>query len=123
YAAAQGQLAYYRVLESQGKVLMIRDRAVLEATFREWETKATPEPTLGFILSMEGADPIVSPEQLPQWWADGLRIVGLTHYGVSAYAHGTGTSGGLTPRGRPLLKALEEVGMVLDTTHLADGSF
>src|SRR5437879_82332 len=123
YAAAQGQLAYYRVLEWQGKVRMIKDWPALQASFQEWEKKTTPEPPFGFILSMEGADPIVSPDQLPQWWADGLRIVGLSHYGVSAYAHGTSTSGGLTPMGRPLLKAMEEIGMILDTTHLADESF
>ncbi|HEY8744745.1 MAG TPA: membrane dipeptidase, partial [Chloroflexota bacterium] len=76
----------------------------------------------GFIISMEGADPIVSPEQVPEWYAAGLRIVGLTHYGVSTYAHGTGTEGGLTPLGKPLLQAMEAAGMLLDVTHLADQS-
>jgi len=123
YAAAQGQLAYYRVLEWQGKVRMIKDRAGLDASVAEWENRRNAEPPFGFILSMEGADPIVSPDQLPQWWADGLRIVGMSHYGVSAYAHGTATSGALTPMGRPLLKAMDEIGMILDTTHLADESF
>jgi membrane dipeptidase len=52
-----------------------------------------------------------------------LRVVGLAHYGLSAYAHGTGVSGGLTSRGVDLLKAMDEVGMVLDVTHLADESF
>jgi membrane dipeptidase len=123
YAVAQGQLAYYRVLESEGHVRMIGDWPVLEAHLRSWkEDGATPAP-LGFILSMEGADPIVSPSQVARWWDDGLRVVGLSHYGVSAYAHGTGTSGGLTDRGVDLLKAMEEVGMVLDVTHLADESF
>lgn len=52
-----------------------------------------------------------------------VRVVGISHYGVSAYAYGTGTEGGLTPRGPDLLRAMEEVGMVLDVTHLADESF
>jgi membrane dipeptidase len=123
YAAAQGQLAYYRVLEWEGKVRLIRDLPALENSFAEWTNGRNPEPPLGFILSMEGADPIVSPEQLPQWWDDGLRLVGLSHYGVSAYAHGTGTEGGLTDMGRPLLQAMEEIGMILDVTHLADQAF
>jgi membrane dipeptidase len=72
---------------------------------------------------MEGADPILSPEQVDEWWEDGLRVVGLAHYGVSAYAHGTATPGGLTPAGPALLKAMEQWGMILDVTHLADDSF
>jgi membrane dipeptidase len=72
---------------------------------------------------MEGADPILSPAQLPEWWADGLRVVGLAHYGPSAYAHGTACSGGLTPKGIDLLRAMEDAGMILDLTHLADESF
>lgn len=72
---------------------------------------------------MEGADPIVSPQQVSEWWNDGLRVVGPVHYGISAYAHGTGSPGGLTPKGRDLLRAMQEVGMILDVTHLADGSF
>src|SRR6185437_12992709 len=78
---------------------------------------------LGFVISMEGADPIVSPEQVPQWYDAGLRIVSLVHYGVSRYAHGTGAPGGLTPLGKPMLQALEATGMILDLTHLADDSF
>ena len=123
YAAAQGQLAYYRVLESQGRVRMIPDWETLDAHVREWERPGEVEPPLGFVLSMEGADPIVSPEQVASWWGDGLRVVSLSHYGLSSYAHGTGTSGGLTPQGRELLPVMCEVGMILDVTHLSEGSF
>ena len=41
----------------------------------------------------------------------------------SSYAHGTGTPGGLTPRGPDLLRAMREAGMALDVTHLADDAF
>jgi len=44
---------------------------------------------LGFILSMEGADSILRPDQVEEWFNAGLRIVGPAHYGVSPYAHGT----------------------------------
>ncbi len=122
YAKAQGQLAYYRVLESQGKVRMIVDWPGVDAHIKDWNKRGAQAP-IGLILSMEGADPIVSPDQVESWWNDGLRIVGLSHYGVSAYAHGTGTEGGLTELGRPILKAMNEVGMILDLTHLADLAF
>ena len=122
YAKAQGQLAYYCVLEAQGKVRMLTDWPGLEAHIRAWQGDPAGEP-LGFILSMEGADPIVWPGQVRLWWEDGLRVVGLSHYGVSAYAHGTGTEGGLTGAGRELLREMEAVGMALDLSHLAEDAF
>ncbi len=72
---------------------------------------------------MEGADPVLSPEQIDEWWQAGLRIIGPAHYGVSPYAHGTGTEGGLFPQGPALLKAMQRVGMILDVTHLSDQCF
>lgn len=123
YAVAQGQLAYYRVLESEGNVRLLRDWDALHAHVVDWETSARDECPLGFILSMEGADPIITPDQAASWWADGLRVVSLSHYGVSTYAHGTGTTGGLTPLGRALLKEMDDLGMILDVTHLSEQSF
>ena len=123
YAKAQGQLAYYRVLQSQGKVRMIGDAAGLEAHVQSWQQGAVEGEPLGFILSMEGADPIVTPDQAHSWRADGLRQISLSHYGVSAYAHGTGTEGGLTGEAKPLLREMEAAGIVLDLTHLADQAF
>jgi membrane dipeptidase len=122
YAKAQGQLAYYRCLESQGKVRMIGTKSEMENHLANWQ--ADPDNTpLGMILSMEGADPIVWPEQMASWWQDGLRIVSLAHYGFSAYAHGTDTVGGLRGEGKALLKQMEDLGAVLDVTHLADLAF
>jgi len=122
YAKAQGQLAYYRVLEAQGKVRMIDDWPGLERHIAAWRERGGDEP-LGFILSMEGADPIVWPGQIASWWQDGLRVVGLAHYGISAYAHGTSTVGGINAQGRELLREMESLGMILDLTHLSETAF
>jgi membrane dipeptidase len=121
-ATAQGQLAYYRLLERRGFWRMLRDWPSLERSCTEWQSAPLDAP-FGFILSMEGADPILSPDHAADWFEDGLRIVGLAHYGPSAYAHGTGCSGGLTVQGRELLRVMERLGIVLDLTHLADESF
>jgi membrane dipeptidase len=72
---------------------------------------------------MEGADPVLAPEQVEEWWRAGLRIIGPAHYGVSPYAHGTGTEGGLFPPGPALLKEMARLGMILDVTHLSDQCF
>jgi membrane dipeptidase len=122
-AMARGQLAYYRIMEEMGQLRMLKNWQDVEAHLGEWRSGSRDSAPLGYILSMEGADPILSPRDLSRWWENGLRVVSLAHYGLSAYAHGTGTSGGLTARGIDLLKAMGEVGMILDVTHLADEAF
>lgn len=121
-ATALGQLAYYRLLERRGLCTIIEDLPALEKSFQAWKTSPETAP-FGFILSMEGADPIVDPSHAETWYALGLRIVGLAHYGPSAYAYGTGSEGGLTASGHELLRVMEELGLILDLTHLADQAF
>lgn len=124
YGAAHGQLAYYRGLEQRGFLRWIKNAATLDQHVAAWKKPGDhhDEP-LGFILSMEGADSVLSPQQVHEWWEAGLRIIGPAHYGVSPYAHGTGTEGGLFPLGPELLKNMEQVGMILDVTHLSDQCF
>ena len=130
YGMAHGQLAYYRALEQQGHIRIISDLAALDAHTAEWQAwdaahaEATEDtPPLGFVLSMEGADPILEPEQLEAWYKAGLRLLGPTHYGPGRYAGGTATELGLTKLGPPLLREMERLGVVLDLTHLSDQAF
>lgn len=119
-AVALGQLAYYRALERSGHVRVLGDRAALDAHL---EAIGRGDRTLGTVLAMEGADPILDPDDVGAWAAAGLRLVGLAHYGPGRYAGGTGTSGGLTDLGRALLPRLAEAGIALDLTHLSDPAF
>jgi membrane dipeptidase len=128
YGVARGQLAYYRALEQQGDIRIIVDRGGLDrhmATWTDWEAAggAGETPPLGFVISMEGADPIVSPDQLEEWYQHGLRLLGITHYGPGRYAGGTGTELGLTDLGPTLLAEMERLGVVLDVTHCSDQAF
>lgn len=128
YAAAIGQLAYYRALERHGHIRILTDWPMLSEHVKEWqayESQQNPSddidvPPLGFIISMEGADPILSPDDLKTWWNHGLRILSLSHYGNSRYSHGTGSPGPLNPLGPAMLNKMESIGMILDVTHLAD---
>ena len=122
YAHAQGQLAWYRELERQGDMRMLRDWPAVEAHMDEWNADPANTP-FGYVLCMEGADPIVDPAQVELWWNDGLRVISLAHYGPSAYAMGTASPGPLTDKAAPLLKEMERLGMILDVTHLSDESF
>jgi len=129
YGMAHGQLAYYRALEIEGHIRIVTDGAGLDSHMTEWQTweadgaNMDQTPPLGFVISMEGADPILQPDQLEDWWQAGLRLLGPTHYGPGRYAGGTGTELGLTELGPPLLAEMERLGVVLDMTHLSDQSF
>jgi membrane dipeptidase len=123
HASAHGQLAYYKALTNRGVLRAVSDRQSLEAHVADWERSPTDSTPLGFILSMEGSPPILSPEQIPEWFDAGLRILGPAHYGPNPYCFGTGSEGGLTADGPALLRAMDRVGMLLDATHLADQSF
>lgn len=129
YGVAQGQLAYYRALERDGHVRILVDKAGLTTHIAEWEDweihdgNSKNAPPLGFVLSMEGADPIRDPAQLQAWWDAGLRLLGPTHYGAGRYAGGTGTELGLTTLGQALLKEMTRLGMLLDMTHFSDQAF
>jgi membrane dipeptidase len=121
-AIAHGQLAYYQLLERRGLLRMIRTVADLDAHWTSWANYSESDP-IGYILAMEGADPIVDVAHAATWWERGLRSVNLVHYGKSRYAVGTGDDGPLTPDGIELLKEFAALGMILDVTHLSDTSF
>ena len=125
YAAAQGQLAYYRALEARGAARILSDAAALDAHTRQWQESedAGRRPPLGLVISMEGADPIPAPHRLLEFWHGGVRAIGLAHYGPGRYAGGTGTETGLTPLGKALLGEMERLGVILDLTHLSDPAF
>ncbi len=121
-ATARGQLAYYELLERRGLMRMIRTASQLDDHMARWA--ADPEKTpIGYILAMEGADPIVDIAHAETWWDLGLRSVNPVHYGKNRYAVGTGGDGPLTSDGRALLKEFGRLGMILDATHLSDTSF
>lgn len=130
YAIAQGHLAYYRALEHDGHIRIIADLNALDAHMAEWQAwdaahpHATDQtPPLGFVISMESADPILAPEQLGEWQAAGLRVIGPAHYGPGRYAGGTGTEKGLSPAGVRLVQEMDRSGIILDMTHLSDQAF
>jgi len=121
YSAAHGQLAWYRLMEAQGLIRMIRTAGELDAHWRAYQHGPAHAP-LGMILSMEGTDPIVTPEQVHEWFAAGLRAAGPAHYGRGQHAYGTGVDGPLSAAGIEVLRTMDDVGMMLDVTHLSDQS-
>ena len=125
YAMARGQAAYYRILDTRGEARVIETSGQLREHMAEWSAAEDySRLPVGLIIGIEGADPILWPEQVHEWWEVGVRVVSLSHYGVSTYSHGTstGTDGGLFPPAKDLLREMDALGMVLDVTHTSDES-
>ena len=84
------------------------------------ETQPMP---IGYVLSLEGADSILSFKHLERSYEQGLRALGPAHYGPGLYAQGTDAMGKFPPRGRELLCEMDRLGLILDVTHLTDEEF
>jgi membrane dipeptidase len=87
---------------------------------KEKEDRRLP---IGYILSLEGADSLITLRHLERAVTDGLRAIGPAHYGPGVYANGTDASGGFNERGRELLREAGRLGLILDVTHLCDECF
>lgn len=122
WAQTQGQLGWYRVMEEAGEMIQVKDAASLQKHLQLWSAPTSTAP-IGYILSLEGADSILTPRHLERAYAGGLRALGPAHYGPGTYAQGTDATGGLGPRGRELLAQMERLNIILDATHLCDDSF
>jgi membrane dipeptidase len=113
-------------MEEAGELVVIRDATMLAAHVARWRAAADPTSEhlpIGYIRSLEGADSLIAPDYLQRAHADGLRAIGPAHYGPGVYAQGTSTEGPFPPRGLELLRAMDELGMILDVTHLSDACF
>ncbi len=125
WAQAQGQLAWYQAMQEAGEMRQIADLNTLEQHLALWEDQSIENASkpVGFILSLEGADSLVSLPYLEQAHRYGLRAIGPAHYGPGRYAPGTGMDGPLTPLGVELLQEMDRLNMILDITHLTDAGF
>jgi membrane dipeptidase len=123
WAQTQGQRAWYKEMEDAGELTPITDLQSLEKHLTQWRTETSSIKPIGYILSLEGADSMVTVNHLEKAYWYGLRALGPAHYGPGRYAMGTDASGGLRPKGKELLKEMERLNIILDATHLCDESF
>ncbi|GAA3985932.1 dipeptidase [Mucilaginibacter dorajii] len=124
WAQTQGQVAWYKAMEDAGEMVQVNDLASLEKQLAFWnDGEPTEGKAIGYILSLEGADSIVTVQHLERAYIYGLRAVGPAHYGPGRYAQGTDATGYMGPKGHELLKEMERLNIILDATHLCDDSF
>jgi len=122
WAQTQGQLAWYKTMEHLGEMTQITNLDQLNMHLENWE-QTSSKKAIGYILSLEGADSIISFDHLEKAYEQGLRAIGPAHYGPGTYAHGTDSVGGIGKKGKELLKKIEALNLILDATHLCDVSF
>ena len=122
-ALARTLRAVDRLLEmiaaSGGRMQLVTNVAELERCLRDG--------TFGAILHFEGAEAI-DPEfaVLRLGYRLGLRSLGLTWSRPNIYAEGVGPDDrgrGLTQLGRALVRACNELGVLIDVSHLNDAGF
>ena len=122
WAQTQGQLAWYRAMELDGQLSQIKNKKQLDKHLKSWEQDSS-QSAIGYILSLEGADSIVSMNHLHLMYQEGLRAIGPAHYGPGTYAFGTNSHGGIGRKGKELLNEIDSLNLILDATHLCDKSF
>jgi membrane dipeptidase len=124
WAQTQGQLAWYRAMEEAGELTPITNLILLEKHIALWRDELPfLDKPIGYILSLEGADSLITVGHLERAYEYGLRALGPAHYGPGRYAQGTNATGFMGQNGRELLQEMETLNIILDATHLSDDSF
>ncbi len=80
----------------------------------------------GAVLSVEGGSAIAgSLDNLRSLYDDGVRLMTLTWNAENELGHGVGSpeKGGLSDFGRQAVALMNELGMIVDVSHLSDAGF
>jgi membrane dipeptidase len=102
---------------SGGRLVVIRSRADLDDMLAR---RGRGEKVVGGVLSLEGAQALgTDPSALDTLFAAGFRMIGLTHFADNAFAGSAQgrRRGGLTERGRDLVRHMEARGVIVDLAH------
>jgi len=115
--------AYHRLAEGHAdKFQLVTNQAALREVLGTWAGDPPAAPRVGLVVMIEGADCVQEPEELQEWFAAGVRIVGPAWSGTR-YCGGTREPGPLTPDGRRLLEVMNDLGMMLDLSHMAEQAY
>ena len=104
---------------SHGALVPVRSRADLEALLARRAQGGGP---IGALLGIEGAHALEGDvANLDVVFARGFRMIGLTHFFDNEFAgsaHGA-RKGGLTEKGRELVRRMQERGVLVDLAHVS----
>jgi membrane dipeptidase len=117
-------ILYRLEAESEGQLRIVRTADQLSACLNEG--------VLAAVAHFEGAEPIDPQlDSLPVYYEAGLRSVGIVWSRPNAFGHGVpfgfpqspDTGPGLTDSGKALVRACNELGILVDVSHLNEKGF
>lgn len=109
------QLKLYQAWHAGGAIQLLSRRGTKQ--------EVDPSGPLMLGILMECADPILDPDDLPNWVEGGVVAIGMAWWHESRYAGGNGSdNAGLTDLGRALVPAMDELNVVHDASHLSQRS-
>ncbi|TVQ23415.1 MAG: membrane dipeptidase [Spirochaetaceae bacterium] len=112
-------------LLSRVNTLLEQDSRVVGATQASDIEQAAQQDQTAVVLAIEGAEPIERDiRRVETFYHSGVRLMTLTWNRRNAVARGIGTEGtdGLSGFGAEVVAAMEELGMIVDVSHLSDTS-
>lgn len=120
---AIAQLDIYRDwAATHPQLTIITNQGQLERVLASWSPAVVAQPDqrqIGFVLLIENADVIRTPDELGYWHAQGVRLVGPAWH-TNRYTGSSMEPGPLTDLGRALLREMQQLGMFLDLSHMSD---
>jgi len=122
FSLGMRQIDSYRRLAGEDKRFrLVYGQPDLDAVLDSWK-EGNLEPQIGLVMLMENGDPIRKPQEVERWHDEGVRLIGPA-WMASRYCGGTGEPGPLTDDGVRLLKHMQDLNMILDTSHMAEQAF
>ncbi len=111
---------YQGLADKTDQIWLVQTAADLNQVLSTWQPDVPlNQRRQGFVLSLSGADPIFEPRQFEDWYARGVRCVGLaytpTRYSGDCDARGDG----LSQEGRELLDVLADYRIIVDLQRLS----
>jgi len=102
-----------------GKLTFCADSAGIRAAKRDGQ--------IAILIGVEGGHAIEdSLDTLRDFYKHGTRYMTLTHVNTNNWCDSSGDSGrhgGLTPFGREVVQTMNDLGMIVDVSHISDRAF
>ena len=119
----QAEVDIYRSLVDENPEMfrMIQSTAELSDHIKLWKNSPAdyPEKTnpVGIVMLMEGAEGIKSPQEIYEYYEQGLRLVGPV-WGGGRFCGSSVIPGTFTDEGKELLQVMSELKLGLDISHM-----
>lgn len=124
--APRGPARARQLIETFQRAVAANGGQIAHVTTVEGIERAQREGKVAAVLSIENGDALGGdPRLLDEFFQRGVRMLGLTWNPSNLLGDGAlgRDHGGLTDTGRAVLRRMEDLGMVVDVSHLSEASF